>query len=146
MAGGVRADPDNPSSKLVTVRLEDVPLEGLLGTITWIDLVGVTDAEEARRLLLTRIQQALVGRAKPAKRPGFPLDPETPAAHAVVDAVSGPQLRRTPVAPPPLPDGGPAGQCGLDHPAAHRRAALRPWAAEGRRTAGGGRAAGQHLG
>lgn len=43
MAGGVRADPDNPSSKLVTVRLEDVPLEGLLGTITWIDLVGVTD-------------------------------------------------------------------------------------------------------
>lgn len=68
----LRADPDNPSNKLVTVRLEDVSLDGLLSTITWVDLLGVTDPGEARRLLLTRIRQALAGRAKPAEPPRFP--------------------------------------------------------------------------
>src|SRR5947208_3775599 len=28
----LRADPDHPANKLVTIRLEDVPLEGLLST------------------------------------------------------------------------------------------------------------------
>ncbi|MCW2902507.1 MAG: repeat protein-like protein, partial [Streptosporangiaceae bacterium] len=69
----MRADPDNPAAKLVTVRLEDCPLEGLLSTITYVDLVGVTDAAEARALLMQRIRATLAGRAKPADRPDFPL-------------------------------------------------------------------------
>ena len=57
----LRADPDNPSNKLVTIRLEDVRLEGLLSTITWVDLLGVTDSGQARALLLGRIREAHVG-------------------------------------------------------------------------------------
>ena len=49
----LRADPENPSNKLVTIRLEDCPLEGLLSTITWVDLVGVTDAGRRGRCCST---------------------------------------------------------------------------------------------
>ncbi|MCT9930561.1 TIR domain-containing protein [Planotetraspora sp. A-T 1434] len=105
----LRADPDNPSNKLVTVRLEDCPLEGLLSTITWVDLVGVADPDEARRLLLTRIRQSLAGRAKPAEQPRFPTGPATPlrphiaGAEAVPEAVRTPRARRTPAAAPVFP-------------------------------------------
>ncbi len=64
----MRADRD----KLVTVRIEDCPLEGLLATITYLDLVGVSDPVAAREVLLTRLRHALVGRAKPERAPGFP--------------------------------------------------------------------------
>ncbi|WP_279340462.1 TIR domain-containing protein [Sphaerisporangium perillae] len=70
-----RADPDNPGNRLVTIRIEECPLEGLLSTITWVDLVGVSDPKEARSLLLGRIQHTLSGRAKPAEQPGFPTAP-----------------------------------------------------------------------
>ncbi|GII54047.1 hypothetical protein Pth03_24360 [Planotetraspora thailandica] len=104
----LRADPDNPSNKLVTVRVEDCPLEGLLSTITWVDLVGVTDQDEARRLLLTRIRQSLAGRAKPAEQPRFPTGPAaavTPRADRTeqIEAVRTPRARRTPVSAPAFP-------------------------------------------
>ncbi|WP_031159923.1 TIR domain-containing protein [Streptosporangium roseum] len=103
----LRADPDNPSNKLVTIRLEDCPLEGLLSTITWVDLVGVADPDQARALLLNRIGQALAGRAKPLERPSFPNGPATIPGE-VLSAPSGrgpARARRTPVAPPAYPAG-----------------------------------------
>ncbi|SDG03924.1 WD40 repeat [Sinosporangium album] len=75
----MRASPDDPSKKLVTVRLAECRLEGLLATITWVDLAGVNDQERARALLLTRIAETVAGRAKPADRPNFPPDPPGPA-------------------------------------------------------------------
>ncbi|NUT12269.1 MAG: toll/interleukin-1 receptor domain-containing protein, partial [Nonomuraea sp.] len=74
----MRADPDNPSNKLVTIRLEDVQLEGLLSTITWVDLLGVTDSGQARALLLGRVREAMSGRAKPEAAPAFPTGPSVP--------------------------------------------------------------------
>lgn len=68
----LRAAPSNPESKLMTVRVEDCDLSGLLATITYVDLVGVDDPEEARALLLDRVRQALSGRAKPDGVPGYP--------------------------------------------------------------------------
>ncbi len=71
----MRSSPDNPGSRLITVRIEDFPLEGLLATITFVDLVPATDPETARILLLGRIRQAMNGRAKPAVEPGYPRLP-----------------------------------------------------------------------
>ncbi|MEW9531421.1 TIR domain-containing protein [Microbispora sp. NPDC049125] len=101
----LRADPDNPSNKLITVRLEDTPLEGLLSTITWVDLVGVADPGEAARLLLTRIRQALTGRAKPAEQPRFPLGPSGPRIEPPAEAAAArtPRARRTPAVAPAFP-------------------------------------------
>ncbi|MGQ4332984.1 toll/interleukin-1 receptor domain-containing protein, partial [Streptomyces hayashii] len=78
----LRADPDLPERRLITVRVEDIPVEGLLATLTYVDLVPVTDPSAARDLLLTRVGQALDGRARPALRPGYPGDgqPGPPAA------------------------------------------------------------------
>lgn len=83
----LRADPDDPANKLVTIRLEDVHLEGLLSTITWVDLLGVADAGQARSLLLDRVKDAMAGRAKPVAAPAFPAG-----------------VSPGPVAPPPAPD------------------------------------------
>src|SRR5215468_4526241 len=60
----LRADPDNPSGRLIPIRVDDSPLEGLLATITYIDMVGVADHNHARELLLSRIGHAVAGRAK----------------------------------------------------------------------------------
>ncbi|WP_045865885.1 TIR domain-containing protein [Streptomyces sp. WMMB 714] len=68
----LRAEPEAPERKLLTVRVEDIPVEGLLATITYVDLVGVSDAAAARGLLLTRVGQALEGHARPGSRPGYP--------------------------------------------------------------------------
>ncbi|MCZ1012409.1 toll/interleukin-1 receptor domain-containing protein [Streptomyces lydicus] len=73
----LRADPDAPERRLLTVRVEDIPVEGLLATITYVDLVGVTDTAAAREMLLTRVGQALEGRARPTSRPGYPGGPAT---------------------------------------------------------------------
>ncbi len=117
----LRADPGNPAGRLVTVRVDDCPLEGLLATITYIDLVGVTDPHQARELLISRIEHALAGRAKqqevaypqsaktivgqvlhPAERPAPAPSPTVPTV---------PRTRRSPATaptyPPALPD--PAG-------------------------------------
>ncbi|WP_314174398.1 WD40 domain-containing protein [Streptomyces winkii] len=68
----LRAEPEAPERKLLTVRVEDIPIEGLLATITYVDLVGVTDTETARGMLLTRVGQAVEGHARPGLRPGYP--------------------------------------------------------------------------
>ncbi|MFE2105166.1 TIR domain-containing protein [Kitasatospora sp. NPDC059463] len=68
----LRADPDAPERRLLTVRIEDIPVDGLLATLTYIDLVGVTEPARARDLLLTRVGQALEGRARPDLVPGYP--------------------------------------------------------------------------
>ncbi|MFF7455621.1 TIR domain-containing protein [Kitasatospora sp. NPDC008115] len=68
----LRADPDAPERRLVTVRIEDIPVDGLLATLTYIDLVGVTEPARARELLLTRVAQAMDGRARPDLVPGYP--------------------------------------------------------------------------
>jgi 3',5'-cyclic AMP phosphodiesterase CpdA len=64
-------------TKLITIRIEDCPLEGLLATITYLDLVEVTDPDVARERLLTQLRYALAGRAKPAREPVFPAHPAT---------------------------------------------------------------------
>jgi WD40 repeat protein len=75
----ILANPDDPAAKLITVRVEDCPLEGLLSTITYVDLVGVQEPGHARDLLLTRVGNALAGRAKPQARPSFPSALSVPA-------------------------------------------------------------------
>lgn len=108
----LRADPDAPERRLLTVRVEDIPVEGLLATITYVDLVPVTDPSAARDLLLTRVRQALDGRARPSLRPEYPGDgsPFPPAPAVPVAPASGRPLgrpgwagRRRPAAPPAYP-------------------------------------------
>ncbi|MDP4508464.1 WD40 domain-containing protein [Nonomuraea turcica] len=101
----LRADPDNPSNKLVTIRLEDVQLEGLLSTITWVDLLGVTDPGQARALLLGRVREALAGRAKPEAAPAFPDGSGVPAAAPTLPPPGNERARarRAPVTAPKFP-------------------------------------------
>jgi WD40 repeat protein len=104
----LRANPDNPAAKLVTIRLDDSPLEGLLSTITYVDLVGVDDAEQARALLMNRIQDTLTGRAKPLLGPLYPNAPGTITGEILTvprpPALTGHRpTRRTPVTPPSYP-------------------------------------------
>ncbi|MEZ7128381.1 TIR domain-containing protein [Nonomuraea sp. AD125B] len=111
----LRADPDNPSNKLVTIRLEDVQLEGLLSTITWVDLLGVTDPGQARALLLGRVGEALAGRAKPEYAPAFPDAGRGGRAPAPAPTLPPPaaeraRTRRAPVTAPAFPPAaGPVG-------------------------------------
>lgn len=104
----LRADPDAPERRLLTVRVEDIPVEGLLATITYVDLVPVTDASAARDLLLTRVRQALDGRARPSLHPGYPGGNGYPA----------PPAPTTPPAPPPGRPLGRPGWAGRRRPAA----------------------------
>ncbi len=108
----IRADPDNPASKLITIRVDECPLEGLLSTITYVDLVGVTDPDEARAMLMARIRHALAGRAKPGQGPDFPNAPApasdgSPATAPGATTPSGGSIhrrvRRAPAGPPSYP-------------------------------------------
>ncbi|TDD44003.1 TIR domain-containing protein [Nonomuraea terrae] len=100
----LRAAPDNPSNKLVTIRLEDVPVEGLLSTITWVDLLGVTDPGQARALLLGRVTEAMAGRAKPEAAPAFPDGTNVPQAPPTLPPPDKQgRARRAPVTAPVFP-------------------------------------------
>jgi WD40 repeat protein len=101
----LRADPTGSGNKLVTVRLEDCELTGLLATITYVDLVGVTDPGRARKLLLDRLRESAVGRAKPARRPAFPHQPAGTLDGFLPDDVTArrPRSRRAPINPPAFP-------------------------------------------
>ncbi|MFI7502998.1 TIR domain-containing protein [Streptomyces sp. NPDC049687] len=108
----LRADPDMPERRLITVRVEDIPVEGLLATITYVDLVPVTEPSAARALLLTRVRQALDGRARPSLRPDYPGNgrpvppaPAVPVAPHTARPLGRPGWagRRRPAAPPAYP-------------------------------------------
>ncbi len=106
----LRADPDD-INRLVTIRVEDCPLEGLLSMITYLDLVGVTDPKAARSRLLVRIREALAGRAKPAQRPGYPFDRASESPHedepGALPLSSERSARRTPGTAPVFPPAAP---------------------------------------
>ncbi|RKS74428.1 WD40 repeat protein [Actinomadura pelletieri DSM 43383] len=116
----LRADPDDPARKLVTVRIEDCPIDGLLSTITYVDLVGIDDPDEARGLLMRRIEEALAGHARPENGPGFPgpgrsLPSARPPLPGRLEGSEGPAehipagerpVRRAPVAAPVFPAAG----------------------------------------
>ena len=108
----ILADPGDPAAKLITVRVEDCPIEGLLSTITYVDLVGAPDPATARDLLLTRVNHTLAGRAKPGARPPFPnavslpaLPPSPNASLSATgtDAALRGHPRRRPAARPEFP-------------------------------------------
>ncbi|MGW2248787.1 WD40 domain-containing protein [Kitasatospora sp. NPDC001660] len=122
----LRADPDAPERRLVTVRVEDVSVDGLLAMITYVDLVGVADPDRARRLLLARIEQALDGHARPRLRPGFPGEPSATTATAAPaagrpSAAGGTHL--VDGAPAPSPLARPIGRTGWS---GRRRPSARP--------------------
>ncbi|MGH3248904.1 MAG: toll/interleukin-1 receptor domain-containing protein, partial [Trebonia sp.] len=85
----ILADPLDPGAKLITVRVEDCAIEGLLSTITYVDLVGAPDPATARDLLLTRVGHTLAGRAKPDDRPAFPNAVSLPALPPSPNAAGG---------------------------------------------------------
>ncbi|MGV4987815.1 WD40 domain-containing protein [Streptomyces sp. NRAIS3] len=106
----LRADPDAPERRLITVRVEDIPVEGLLATITYVDLVPVGEPGAARDLLLARVRQALDGRARPSLPPGYPGANGQPVPSAPSVPSPGRPLggtgwagRRRPAAPPSYP-------------------------------------------
>ncbi|GAB6899024.1 TIR domain-containing protein [Kineosporia succinea] len=91
-----------PGAKLVTVRIEECDLHGLLSTITFVDLVDIADPEHAAELLLQRIQEGLDGRAKPALAPGFPAGRPAggpPPSQRIRERPGGAVRRRGPVVP-----------------------------------------------
>ncbi|GAB3973189.1 TIR domain-containing protein [Plantactinospora veratri] len=77
-----RSSPDDPQRRLITVRIEDFDPDGLLATITYVDLVGAADERDARHRLLRRVGEAVRGRAKPSVGPGFPATPGRRPEHA----------------------------------------------------------------
>ncbi|WP_308301598.1 toll/interleukin-1 receptor domain-containing protein [Frankia sp. AiPa1] len=66
-----RQDPQGFARKLLPVRIEACDRPGFLGSVISIDLFGEL-SEDARRLLLDRVQHTVDGRAKPATVPRFP--------------------------------------------------------------------------
>jgi len=66
-----RADPRGLTRKLIPIRVEDCSRPGLLGRVVPFDLFGIPE-DEARNLLLARIDAARIGRAKPVAEPEFP--------------------------------------------------------------------------
>ena len=68
MACAFRRDPTGTQRLLIPVRVRECDVDGLLGGIVYIDLVGL-DAEAARERLLAGV---LRQRAKPTREPGFP--------------------------------------------------------------------------
>ncbi|MBW8875941.1 MAG: TIR domain-containing protein [Acidobacteria bacterium] len=65
-------DPTGEQRKLVPVRVREVQPDGLLGSIVYVDLVGIADEAEARSRLLSGVAS---GRAKPRRSPIFPALP-----------------------------------------------------------------------
>lgn len=139
----LRADPDNPAGRLIPVRVDESPLEGLLATITYIDLVGVTDPHQARDLLLSRIGHSVAGRAK-QQEVSYPRAAKTIAGQVLEveeppgrDLPAAPRTRRAPASAPAYP---PA----LPHPAGSR-AAVTLLHVPGPRFGRGLAATGEHL-
>ncbi|MFF7018183.1 TIR domain-containing protein [Streptomyces sp. CS065A] len=112
----LRSEPDQPDRRLLTVRVDEAPIEGLLATITYVDLVGVPDARTARGLLLTRVEQALDGHARPVDSPSYPGGGRTVSAAVPAQSWRQPLTggaerggRRRPDAAPHYPPAVPGG-------------------------------------
>src|SRR5450756_446052 len=108
----ILANPDNPSAKLTTVRVRECSLEGLLSTITYVDLAVPLEERQARRLLLDRVGHTLAGRAKPDTGPAFPSGARPAPAPPPAERPAGNGARAggraaaeppPPVCPPALP-------------------------------------------
>jgi tetratricopeptide (TPR) repeat protein len=70
-AAAFRQDPTGAQGKLIPVRVEDVEVQGMLGSIVYIDLVGLEE-EAAREKLLDEIGSTVNHeRRKPNKKPVF---------------------------------------------------------------------------
>ena len=82
-AAAFSQDPQGKKRKLVPVRVRDCETEGLLEQIVDVDLVGVTDLEQARTKLLGGI---LEERGKPEREPKFPGCLEEPAFPGQLDS------------------------------------------------------------
>ena len=59
-------------SGLLPVRIEDCPVDGLLASLTYVDLANVGDQDAARSRLLARIAEARDGRSTPDQPPQYP--------------------------------------------------------------------------
>ena len=75
----LRSSPDDPGRRLIPVRVAECELDGLLATITYLDLLGIADENAARKVLLARVGEALAGRGGPSSAPAFPADGADPA-------------------------------------------------------------------
>ncbi|MGH3621321.1 MAG: TIR domain-containing protein, partial [Sciscionella sp.] len=98
-------------AKLVTIRIDDCPLQGLLATITYLDLLDVTDPLAAADVLLGKLHEVLAGRAKPRQEPGFPttaVETGTGSTPASARWQEHAPVRRAPATPPSYPAAGPA--------------------------------------
>jgi hypothetical protein len=67
-AAAFHADPTGTQRKLVPVRVRDCNPDGLLGSVVYVDVVGLSEAA-SRAALLAGVTQ---GRAKPVGAPAFP--------------------------------------------------------------------------
>lgn len=84
-------DATSENRKLLPVRVRECQVEGLLGPIIYVDLVGLNEAEARTRLL----QAASGERLKPESKPSFPGDAET------ITKPTTPRPHRFPGKPPP---------------------------------------------
>jgi tetratricopeptide (TPR) repeat protein len=89
-------DPKGEQGLLLPVRVRPCDVEGILGPISYIDLVD-QDEQTARETLLQAIKQE---RRKPSSPPAFPSTPLTPAASSVPAAAQSPALPSFPGALP----------------------------------------------
>jgi hypothetical protein len=70
-AAAFREDPEGSERRLVPVRVRDCDPRGLLGSIVYVDVVGLSEARARQRL----VAGVAAGRAKPGETPGFPGNP-----------------------------------------------------------------------
>jgi WD40 repeat protein/transcriptional regulator with XRE-family HTH domain len=85
-------------SGLLPVRIEDCPVEGLLASLTYVDLAAVTDHDMARDRLLARIAESRAGCSAPGLPPRYPggltTPTGTPVATLPVEPDYPPELTR----------------------------------------------------
>ncbi len=109
----LRSSPERPERKLIPIRVADCRIDGLLATVSWLDLLDIRDEGLARRQLLDRVREALDGRALGAVgRPSFPPDGAAgqtgPAAALDLAAPADPPAPHRPGHGRPRPSGPPA--------------------------------------
>lgn len=101
-----------PSPRLVPVRVQDCELGGLPARVACVDLVGITDPDRARAMLLDRVGRTLDGPARLTRRPPYPSSPDfldppdggvPGSGHEAPLASLRPSVRRTPAVAPDYP-------------------------------------------